>query len=970
MTPEDDNQPTPVPHGVPLDGAQVLEAVGDACYVLDPEWRFVFLNARAERLLRRSRAELLGTRVWDEFPEAMGSAFERQYRRAVAGGVPVTVEEFYPPLDTWFEVRAFPFSGGVAVFFQDIDARKRAEGEARERTTVILESITDAFYALDADWRFTHVNRQAEALWGRPREEFLGRPLLDVFPQMAGSASLSRHERAGAAREPTHFETLSPIIGRWVEVSVYPVASGGMSVFFRDISGRKALEKERERLAEDNRLLLESTGDGLYGIDLEGCFTFLNRTAEKMLGLTREQALGRNAHALIHHTRPDGTPYPEEECPIYHALRETEGVRVEDDVFWRADGTAFAVSFSAAPIFQEGAARGAVVTFSDIGERKALEAERERQLAREHARAEREALLNRIGQAMRATTDPEAVQGAAVALLGEALGADRCYFSRYDLADDALWIGTDFIAEDYRRGGLPPLAGLYRLSDFQVNPEDYYAGGRTLVMEDALTPSWGFPNVLRDALQRLRVRAALAVPLFEEGRLVATLTAAMADEPRAWTGDEVALVEAVAAQTRSAVEAALLLAAEQDRLQQEALAGRIGAALRSELDPDAIQGRAAELLGEALGVNRCFYLTYDVAGDAATVGHDFHRPDLPSLEGGYRLSDFQALLAEVFAGGGTAAIADVRAALSRNASAQMEAFAHRAMLAVPFFDGGKLVAALWASCDAPRAWTGQEAVLMEQTATMTRTALEAMRVRAQEHRIAQQLQEALQPAVPAHVPGLSLGHHSQPALDEAQVGGDFYDVFPLDKGLYAMVLGDVSGKGLAAAQQLALIRNSLRTTLYLSRAPARAAAALNGIVTSHDLLVGFVTCWVGIYDVSTGQVAYCSCGHEPALVRRTGGEVEALETTGPPLGVSENAEYGELSVTLSSGDALVLYTDGISEAGPSRREMLGTEGLARLLTVLPTGMGTQAQAETLVEQVRAFAGAFRDDVAVLLARRE
>ena len=87
------------------------------------------------------------------------------------------------------------------------------------------------------------------------------------------------------------------------------------------------------------------------------------------------------------------------------------------------------------------------------------------------------------------------------------------------------------------------------------------------------------------------------MPLFEDGRLVATLTVAMADEPRAWTDDEVALVEAVAAQTRSAVEAALLLADQQARLQQEALAGRIGAALRSELDPDAIQETAAALLG-------------------------------------------------------------------------------------------------------------------------------------------------------------------------------------------------------------------------------------------------------------------------------------------------------------------------------------------------------------------------------------
>jgi len=185
------------------------------------------------------------------------------------------------------------------------------------------------------------------------------------------------------------------------------------------------------------------------------------------------------------------------------------------------------------------------------------------------------------------------------------------------------------------------------------------------------------------------------------------------------------------------------------------------------------------------------------------------------------------------------------------------------------------------------------------------------------------------------------------------------------------VIGDVSGKGLAAAQQLALIRNSLRTTLYLYRSPTQAASALNRIVTSHDLLVGFVTAWVGVFEVETGRIMFCSCGHEPGLIRRADGSVEELETTGPPLGVAENAEYVEGAVALSSGDALLLYTDGISEAGPSRREMLGTEGLMRLLASLPAGGDVQSEAEALVAQAGEFTGGvFRDDVAVLLVRRE
>ena len=94
-------------------------------------------------------------------------------------------------------------------------------------------------------------------------------------------------------------------------------------------------------------------------------------------------------------------------------------------------------------------------------------------------------------------------------------------------------------------------------------------------------------------------------------------------------------------------------------------------------------------------------------------------------------------------------------------------------------------------------------------------------------------------------------------------------------------------------------------------------------------------------------------------------------TTGPPLGVAENAEYAEKTITLSSGDELLLYTDGLSEIGPNRRELLGTDGLARMMAALPVDLDVQAQAERLVAQVgEATGGVFRDDVAVLLMRRE
>ena len=102
-------------------------------------------------------------------------------------------------------------------------------------------------------------------------------------------------------------------------------------------------------------------------------------------------------------------------------------------------------------------------------------------------------------------------------------------------------------------------------------------------------------------------------------------------------------------------------------------------------------------------------------------------------------------------------------------------------------------------------------------AALTRSASEAARVQQRERNIATQLQQALQPAVPETIAGLSLAHYYEAALDEAGVGGDFYDVYAVDKGCTALIVGDLSGKGLAAASQVATVRNMLRAVLYLGR---------------------------------------------------------------------------------------------------------------------------------------------------------
>ncbi|WP_374409242.1 PAS domain S-box protein [Hydrogenophaga sp.] len=127
-----------------------------------------------------------------------------------------------------------------------------------------------------------------------------------------------------------------------------------------------AAEAWRDPLA----LLLASTGEGIYGVDLDGRCVFINPAGAEMIGYAPEALLGRNMHEITHHTRADGSAYPEQECPIFNAFRQGLPCRIDSELFWRRDGSSFPVEYSSHPILDGGQVRGAVVTFVDITERR------------------------------------------------------------------------------------------------------------------------------------------------------------------------------------------------------------------------------------------------------------------------------------------------------------------------------------------------------------------------------------------------------------------------------------------------------------------------------------------------------------------------------------------------------------------------------------------------------------------------
>ena len=134
----------------------------------------------------------------------------------------------------------------------------------------------------------------------------------------------------------------------------------------RSLESYKGLQEERNFIAQQMELLLEFTGQGIYGINLQGNCTFINRATCEMIGYRPEEVLGRNMHHLVHHHKTDGTPYPADQCPVYRAYLKGESCRVDREVMWSRDGNPIPVEYSSFPILEDGDVTGAVVTVVDI----------------------------------------------------------------------------------------------------------------------------------------------------------------------------------------------------------------------------------------------------------------------------------------------------------------------------------------------------------------------------------------------------------------------------------------------------------------------------------------------------------------------------------------------------------------------------------------------------------------------------
>src|SRR5919112_1672671 len=276
---------------------------------------------------------------------------------------------------------------GVVITSRDVTERKEAERklrEAEQRYRTLIEQGPAVVYIqeIGSPDSAMYMSPQIEELTGYSPEECKNPALRwDMVHPDDREWLQAEDDRTG---EPGQlFTTEYRVVHRdgstkWVRneaVLTEDKMSGTRywQGFMLDITERKRFEGALERLSRRHEMVLKSAGEGIFGLNLDGNATFVNPAAARMTGWEVEELVGCPQHDVLHHTRPDGSPYPREECPIHAALKDGTTHSRDDEVFWRKDGTSFPVEYMSSPIRKDGEVVGAVVTFKDITERKALE---------------------------------------------------------------------------------------------------------------------------------------------------------------------------------------------------------------------------------------------------------------------------------------------------------------------------------------------------------------------------------------------------------------------------------------------------------------------------------------------------------------------------------------------------------------------------------------------------------------------
>jgi serine phosphatase RsbU (regulator of sigma subunit)/PAS domain-containing protein len=663
--------------------------------------------------------------------------------------------------------------------------------------------------------------------------------------------------------------------------------------------------------------------EGVIVVGAAGRLVYANSTAMWLLGLDPpgHGPAAPEVSPRFDARDTDGRPLPAARWPTARALA---GERFDDldCLLAAADGAVRRVRCAGGPLELDGGERGAWVSFRDV--------EREETILRE-LREERDlvtALVDQSPLAVAVVRAPELV----VELANDVAKA---------LRPGVRMVGTP-VAEVFPEAGPAGFLDMLR----QVAET-----GQTVTIDDALL-EWWEPGQARNVSMTY---SRLPQP---SGRPTRVLIIARETTTEVTARSR---AEAIATERSRDLSRARVTSARLRSLVD------LAAAIASVEDLDAllylVTGEAARLLGSDMAA--LFLL--DERGDAlagrAHVGMD----DEVVLGLQLELAEWPEV-AEIVRTGRP--VVHVRADEVRGPERPyIERFGIRSYVAVRLGSPGRPLGVLFVNYTRRRhRFSRPELAFLETLTSYLSVTIERARLVSVLREAVTSLQAAVLPASFPTVPGLDADALYRSASEVAQVGGDFYDLYALDGGRVAVVIGDVCGKGVAAARHTVRLRYELRTLLEEGRPPGRVLTAFNRRVQEEFVEDEYATLLLLVLDPATGAASWSSAGHPPPVV--TGATPRTLAFDGSlPVGLFPDTTYQTARFTLPPGRCVILYTDGVVEARNPDRQEFGSDGLE---AAAPAVAGSAAAvAEVVLKQVLSHSGGhLDDDAAVLVLRRE
>jgi PAS domain S-box-containing protein len=527
--------------------AHLLEHMTDAFVVFDRHWRYTYANPAALQLLQKSSEELIGKDVWEEvFPSEKGGFAYRQLHRALEEQVSVSWEEFGEPVQRWLEVRAYPSLEGIALYFQDISERKRAEASLRqseEQLRLATEGANIGLWYWDLATDRLIWTDQAKAMFGLPVDTKMS---MQVFLEAVHPDDRHLVQTVVSDLQVGQLHTEGEYRTLWADGTVRWILAKGNSTYdaegnlistrgvLIDITDRHRIEAERNqaeatlRESEERfRTLAATVPQLLWTATPDGSVDYLSDQWADYIGLPPERLYAWNWQQVVH---PDDLPNTLHDWQ--HSLQSGEPLEIQHRFRYHTGEWRWQLVRGIPVKDETGRVTKWVGTCTDI---------HESELRKQDAQ-----FLSDLSEAIRTIDHADDLMTTAIEMIGQYLQLKRCYFAQTDEANDRAWITSDY------HDSLPSLVGEHPLSHYPAVVLELLKSGQLYISNDNKRDPRSV-DCYATVYEPLAIRAHVAVPFFMDGRWAVNLIAAT-DEPRQWQEREINLLETAAERIWLAVE--------------------------------------------------------------------------------------------------------------------------------------------------------------------------------------------------------------------------------------------------------------------------------------------------------------------------------------------------------------------------------------------------------------------------------